>query len=185
MIRWFLERKLTAFERQFDYDVSYMRDILAANPRAFLRFYRSFALSAHRDGTPLEAWYAAKIATALEDDCGPCTQLVVGMAERAGVRPQTLRAILVGDGKTMPPDAALGYRFARAVLRHDIPESDALRKEVVARWGRKPLVALALTIAGGRLFPGVKYALGHGHACTRVRVGDTELVPVHKEEARV
>ena len=184
MMRWLARRKLDAFQREFDYDVSYMRDILEVNPKAFFRFYRSFGLAAHRDGTPLEGWYAAKIATGLEEDCGPCTQLVVGMAERAGVRPQTIRAILLGDEQNMPADAVLGYRFAKATLRRDISECDALRKEVVSRWGRKSLVALALTIAGSRLFPGVKYALGHGHACTRVRVGGAEVSPAHRE-ARV
>jgi hypothetical protein len=74
----------------------------------------------------------------------------------------------------MPPDAALGFRFAKSVLERDIAAGDRLRDEVVSRWGRKGLVSLALTIAASRVFPAVKYALGHGHACVRVRVGGVD-----------
>ena len=113
----------------------------------------------------------------MAEDCGPCTQLVVTMAEREGVSPPTLRAILAGEQGALPPDAALGFRFARAVLARDVAEGDRLREEVVSRWGRKGLVTLALTIAASRIFPAVKYALGHGHACVQVRVAgaDTQV----------
>jgi len=174
MLGWLVRRQMAKFERQFDYDLTYARDIYDASPRAFFRFSRIFGLAEHRADVPREAWFAAKIAATLAEDCGPCTQLVVTMAEREGVSAAALRAILGGDATTMPPDAALGFRFARSVLERDIAEGDRLRGEVVSRWGRKGLVSLALTIAASRVFPGVKYALGHGHACTRVRVGSAE-----------
>ena len=37
MFRWFFERKMKAFERQFDYDMSYGRDILVACVRPLRR----------------------------------------------------------------------------------------------------------------------------------------------------
>jgi hypothetical protein len=177
MLGWLVRRQIAKFEREFDYDVTYVREIYDASPRAFFRFSRISGLAEHREDVPLEAWFAAKIAAALAEDCGPCTQLVVTMAEREGVIPATLRSILSGEITTMPPDAALGFRFARSVLERDIAEGDRLRSEVVSRWGRKGLVSLALTIAASRVFPAVKYALGHGHACTRVRVdgADTQF----------
>jgi hypothetical protein len=177
MLGWLVRRQMAKFEREFDYDLTYARDIYDASPRAFFRFSRISGLAAHREDVSREAWFAAKIAAALAEDCGPCTQLVVTMAEREGVSPEALRAILAGDKAAMPPDAALGFRFARSVLERDIVECDRLRNEVVSRWGRRGLVSLALTIAGARVFPSVKYALGHGHACARVRVAgaDTEV----------
>jgi len=45
--------------------------------------------------------------------------------------------------------------------------SDRLGREIETRWGGKALVSLALTIASARLYPSVKYALGHGQACTK------------------
>jgi hypothetical protein len=108
----------------------------------------------------------------MAEDCGPCTQLVVTRAEREGVAPATLKAILAGDERAMPPDAALGFRFAQAVLRHDAA-ADALRDEIVVRWGMRALVTLAFAITTSRIFPTLKYALGHGRSCTLVKVGGT------------
>ena len=108
---------------------------------------------------------------------------MVTMAEREGVNPPTLRAILSGEHAALPPDAALGFGFARAVLEHDIAEGDRLRTEVVSRWGRKGLVNLALAVAASRIFPAVKYALGHGHACVRVRVAGADTQVSRHESA--
>jgi alkylhydroperoxidase family enzyme len=179
MLRWFVRRRLAAFERDFDYDMSYMRDIYDASLRAFFRFSKILGISSYREDAPKEAWYAAKLAATLTEDCGPCTQLVVKMAERDGMSSAAIRAILAGDESAMPPDAALGFHFARAVLRRDIAESDRLRREVVTRWGKKALVSLALTIASSRVYPGVKYALGYGHACTKVSLAGTEVAVRH------
>src|SRR5215469_15877392 len=62
----------------------------------------------------------------------------------------------------MSPDVALGFWFARAVLARDIDESDRLRAEILKRWGPRSLISLAFTISASRVFPTVKYALGHG-----------------------
>ena len=98
------------------------------------------------------------------------------MAEMAGVSPASLQAIVEGNEQAMKPDAALGWRFARAVLAHD-PQADALREQIVQRWGERALISLALAIAAVRVFPTVKYAMGHGKTCTRIRVGNIETRP--------
>lgn len=174
MLGWLVKKRIAAFEKEFDYDMEYARDMYAASPRAFWKFSKILGLSEHREDVPVEAWYAAKIAATLAEDCGPCTQLVVTMAERAGMKPETLRAIVTGNEAAMPEDAALGWKFARSVLARDIAESDRLREKVVDRWGPRALVSLALTIASSRVYPAVKYGLGHGRACVRVRVGGAE-----------
>jgi hypothetical protein len=97
------------------------------------------------------------------------------MAEREGLDRSALRAIVAGDFGAMPADASLAFRFTRAVLRHDAA-ADKLRAEIVVRWGNRGLVALSFAIASGRLFPTVKYALGHGIACTRVTVGGAPML---------
>jgi AhpD family alkylhydroperoxidase len=145
------------------------------SPRAFWKFAKITGMSEVREGVSKEAWYAAKIVATLTEDCGPCAQLVVQMAERAGVSAVALRAILAGDASKMPADAALGFNFAKAVLRRDIEESDRLRAEIVSRWGKKAFVSLALAIATSRVFPSVKYAMGHGHSCTRIQIGEENV----------
>lgn len=180
MLGWLVKRRLAAFERAFDYDASYMQEMYDVSPRAFWKFSRITTLAQLREDLPKEAWYAAKIVAALAEDCGPCTQLTVTMAERAGVSTETLRAILGEDQRAMSQDAALGFTFAKAVRNRDLAESDRLRGEVVARWGRRALVSLALAIASTRVFPAVKYALGHARTCSRVRVAGADI-PVVRE----
>ena len=181
MLRWLVNRQMKAFERKFDYDLSYAREMFDASPRAFWRFSRISGMSNHREGVPLDAWYAAKIAATLSEDCGPCTQLVVTMAEREGVSPASLRAILAADQQAMPDDVALGFHFTRAVLARDIAESDRLRAEILKLWGPRAVVSLALAIASSRVFPNIKYALGHGHACSRVQVAGASAPLAHRE----
>jgi hypothetical protein len=169
-----IRNRLDAFEREHDYDMGCAREILDVSTRALLKYNSVAGMAQYREDVPAEAWYAAKLVGTLAEDCGPCTQLVAGMAEREGVAPATIRAILRGQEQAMPSDAVLGYRFARAALRHE-PEADPLRAEVVRRWGRRALVSLAYALTTARMFPTLKYAMGHGHACVWVRVGGEEL----------
>jgi hypothetical protein len=100
------------------------------------------------------------------------------MAERAGVDPAVLRAVLSDDPQSMPPDVALVWSFTRATLAHD-PAADEYREAIVQRWGQLGLISLAFAITASRIYPTVKYALGHGKACMRVVVGGTPLVFDH------
>jgi hypothetical protein len=174
MFKWFMRRRIGAFEQAYDYDMSYVRDIVAADPRAALIFNRIMPMARYRRDVPRDAWYAAKIAAAIGEDCGPCTQLTVKMAEQSGVAPQVLEAILAGNITKMPAHVALTYRFTQAVLRHAI-EAETLRPEIVRRWGDRGLVSIAFAITTARMFPTLKYALGHGKACVRVRVAGREF----------
>jgi hypothetical protein len=183
MIRWFLRRKIAAFERAWNYDASYMHAALDADPRAFLAFVRVMAVSQYRKDVPLAAYYAAKIVGTMAEDCGPCTQLVIDMAERAGVDAAALRAVVERDPAAMPDDMALAAGFADASLRR-APEADALRDEVVRRFGQRGLLSLGFALTSARLFPTLKYALGHGRACRRLTIGgESKPVLAHAREA--
>jgi len=176
MLGWIIRRRLAAFERAFDYDATYMRQMLETSRSGFMRFGSIMKMTRHREDLPLEAWYAAKIAATLAEDCGPCTQLVVKMAEQDGVAPAVLRAIVAGDAQAAGDDAGLALRFARAALAHEAA-ADTLRAEIIGRWGQRALVTLALAIAASRVFPTVKYVLGHGQSCSRVRVAGVDTRP--------
>jgi hypothetical protein len=181
MIKWVLKRAIDRFERNWKYDGSYMRDIIDASPRAAWLFSRAVALGKFRRDIPIEPWYAAGITAVRHEDCGPCTQLAVTMAERAGVSPAVQLAVLTDNPDAMPPDVALVWKFTRATLAHDAA-ADEYREAVVQRWGRLALVSLAFAIAAARIYPTVKYALGHGKACMHIVVAGT---PVPLDHGRV
>lgn len=182
MITWFLRRSITKFERRWSYDAGYLRDVLAADPRALLAFGKVTGIGTYRKDVPLAVHCAAAIVGVMAEDCGPCTQLGIAMAERAGVDPAILRAVVARDLRAMPEDVALAVRFAETSLRH-APEADALREEVLRRFGKRGLVSLAFAITAARLYPTLKYAMGHGRACVRVTIGG-EPRPVLREFTR-
>jgi hypothetical protein len=101
------------------------------------------------------------------------------MAERRGVRPEVIRAVLTDDIAAMPDDVALAWRFTKAVLAHD-PAADDYRAVIVERWGPRAVVSLAFAITTARIYPTVKYAMGHGKTCRRIVVGGT-AVPIAPE----
>jgi len=182
MIKWFLRRWIDRFERTWNYDASYLRDILDADPRAVRAFGKAAGLSDYRKDVPLAAYSAAAIIAVMAEDCGPCTQLGLDMAQRDGVDPAILRAVVARDMRALPEDVALAVRFAETTLRH-APEADDLREEVVRRFGKRGLVSLAFALTAARLYPTVKYAMGHGRACMRVTIGG-ETWPVLRELTR-
>ena len=130
---------------------------------------RATGLGKYRKDVPAAALAAAGITAVRHQDCGPCTQLGVSMAERAGVDPKVLRAVLSEDPDMMPPDVALAWRFTRATLDHN-PSADQDRDEIVKRWGPRAVVSFAFAIVTARNDPTVKYVMGHGKACTRIVV---------------
>ncbi len=169
MLKAYFTRYLDKFERQWSYDASYMREVLAVRPKSFLKFMFG-TQAADRKDAPAEALVAAGLFGTMSEDCGPCTQIGVDLATAQGVDPNVLRAILAGDEAAMGETAALAWRFARASLARDMATCDPLRDEIERRWGRKALVAIALTLTASREYPTLKYALGHGKACSKVVV---------------
>jgi hypothetical protein len=170
MLRWLFRRSIAAFERQWNYDASYLREIIDASPRAAWRFMNATRLANYSRDVPIEALVAAGLTAVRSEDCGPCTQLGTAMAERRGVHAEVLRAILQDDVAAMPEDVALAWRFTNAILAHDAAADD-YRAVILERWGPRAVVSLAFAITTARIYPTVKYAMGHGKTCTRVVVG--------------
>lgn len=169
MLRALCRAYVARFERDWNYDAGYMRDLIAVSPWTFAKFAVVTLVVPRRDA-PAAALAAAGLAGTLAEDCGPCTQISVDIAARGGVQPAVLRAVLAGDRPGMGEAAALGYDFARAVLEKRLDAADALRDDIVRRWGEKGLVAISLSLTTARMYPTLKYALGHGKACSRVMV---------------
>jgi hypothetical protein len=179
MFRWFLRRQIAAFERTWNYDAIYIRELIDADPRAAMDFGKVMGMSRYRRDIPAAPHWAAGLVTVMSEDCGPCTQLTIDMAQREGVDPAVLRAVVARDFQAMPYEVALAARFAEKTLKH-APEADDLREEVLRLWGRRGLISLAFAVTSARMFPTLKYALGHGHTCKRLTIGG-ETRPVLRE----
>jgi hypothetical protein len=182
MIKWFFHRQIATFERTWNHDSRHVHELIEADPRAFMVLGKVIGLAHYRKDVPVAAHHAATIVAVMAEDCGPCTQLAIDMAERDGVDPAILRAVVARDFAAMPYAVALAARFAQKTLAH-APETDDLREEVIRMWGQRAAISLAFAVMAARLFPTLKYALGHGHACTRLTIGG-EPRPVLRERTQ-
>jgi hypothetical protein len=174
MLKNFIRARLASAEKKWSYDMSYGREILDADLGAFLRVAPLQGLSTYRRDVPAAVWHAVRLAGTLAADCGPCSQLMVTMAEHDGVPADILRAVAVGDDAALPDDVRLGVQYVRATLARR-PESDELRAQIVARWGRRGLLSLAFGLVASQLYPTLKYALGYGRACSRLEVSGRSI----------
>ena len=176
MLRWFLRRQVAAFEHTWNYDASYLRALVDADPKAMLAFGKLRGIVAYRKDVPPAVYAAAGLAAVMQEDCGPCNQLGIDMAQEAGVEPAVLRAIVARDVAALPGDVALAVRFTEAVLCRSA-EAEGLREQVVRRFGRRGLIALGFAMMAARMYPTLKYALGYGQSRMRLTIGG-EAVPV-------
>jgi hypothetical protein len=175
MLKQILHRQVAGLERTFGYDASYLHEVIDISVSAFFKFALFQAMSAHRQNVPRDAWYAARIAAALSEDCGPCTQLVVDMAVRDGMPPQAVSALLRGDLDRAGKDAEFGFRYGLAVAKNT-EDASALSEKAAALYGKQALVSLAFAVACSRVYPTLKRGLGHGVACTRIKIANETII---------
>ena len=57
MLSWLLKRRIDAFERDYGYDASYLRDMLAADVKAVMALWKVQGLSQYRKDVPLPACF--------------------------------------------------------------------------------------------------------------------------------
>lgn len=184
MLKWLIKRRLDAFEKAYGYDVTYMRELLDTDARALIRWSRITGISQYRRDVPKDVYWAVKLTSIIAEDCGPCSQLVVGMALGDGVDPRLVANVAEGNDALLSEDVRLGIAYARAVLARE-PAADELRETIEKRWGPRAVVSLAFSITAARLFPTLKYALGHGKACQRLEVAGETIIPRRGREAAV
>lgn len=164
MISALMESRLAAAERETGEGLDFVRDILRASKTAFLKFLAFLPMAQHRAALPADAYFVARLAAVLHEDCGPCVQTVIRYARKAGVEAGVLRAVVEGRPDTLPHDLADVHRFAQAVVSCDpacAEQGEALRR----RYGDAAMIDLAFGIAAGRVFPTIKRVLGHGQSC--------------------
>jgi hypothetical protein len=177
MLTWFMKRMLAKFEREWDYNVDYMRSVLdEGGLEAFTPMNGLTKIGNYRRDVPVDVYFTAALLATRNGDCGPCLQLGTRMALRAGVAPETLRAVLAGDRDAMSESVRLSYDFTRAVLARDGWDAGP-RAELRKRYGPRAIISLAYGIAAGGFYPAFKYAYGVGHACQKISVGDFEVIP--------
>lgn len=172
MLKKLIASRISAFEKQYDYDMAYAREVLSLGASVYKRFYDASLLTGYHEGLSVDAWFGAQLVGIMAGDCGPCVQLTVKMAEEAGVNPVALGHVISGSWEQLPDDMGLIVRFTHALSSRS-PALSELREDVRERFGTEALVSVAYALISTHMYPTLKYALGHGESCSRVHVGGT------------
>ncbi|GJM20452.1 MAG: hypothetical protein DHS20C15_03670 [Planctomycetota bacterium] len=156
-----------AFGERYDYDISYMLDLLERSAPAYARYEAFLPMASPLDTAertlPLEAFFVAKLSVLLEEDCGPCAQLCLAMAREAQVDGELLSAVLE-RGVGLPAALAEVRRFALA-MNAGSDFSPELGARVEEHYGAAARAELCVLVAAARVFPALKRGLGFGQSC--------------------
>jgi len=156
------------FESHYNYDSSYMRELLESSQEGFAKFNNFLPLSSHQEKLNTEDYWVAKLAAMQVEDCGDCLQLNVRMALEAGVSKPIVEIVLRGGSKL--PDALKDiYDYAKYVASNEIIDSE-LADRITARFDKGVLLELGLCIATAKVFPTIKRALGYTRSCSLVEI---------------
>ncbi|MDG2171007.1 MAG: carboxymuconolactone decarboxylase family protein [Opitutales bacterium] len=152
---------LESFENHYEYDASYLHEVLDASPEGFEAFSKFGDMGMYRKTLSPEVFFVSKIAAAQTEDCGPCTKLNVRMAREAGVSDQIIRGAMTGKG--LRSDLEAVRVFSIAVAFNEVRPGQV--EEMIDSYGREGLAELALSIASMRVYPCMKRALGFDQSC--------------------
>ncbi len=166
-------REIDQFEAHYQYDSTYMRELLQHSPEGYVRFDNFMPLAHHREVLAVEPYWVAKLATMLVEDCGDCLQLNVRLALEEGVDPSIVRAVLDG-GDTLPEQLRDIYHYVRQVAGRAETDSE-LEKRIQAQLDKGALLELAIAIATASVFPTIKRTLGYTRSCSLITVEVPEM----------
>src|SRR5690242_1295273 len=96
MVKRFVHRYIRKMEARYGYDATYMHELVDTSFAGFRRFMKIQSAGNWRGGAPSNAWWAAGLAGALIEDCGPCVQIGTDMAVEAGMNGEIIKALLSG-----------------------------------------------------------------------------------------
>lgn len=163
MLKLLAHRLVGRFGRRYSYDTGYMDEMIDEDFVGFRRFAKLAGLSSYGFGLPPGPLFAAKVIATRAAGCGPCLELVIRMAEEAGVS-RTALASIARQGDDADPEMRLAANFALAVVTNgaDLP---ALLQAVEARFGRRGRMGLAVAVATAQFYPMVKRGMGHAQGC--------------------
>lgn len=175
MIRWLLNKMINGFEKRYDYDAQYMREINQVSPSAIIRLLSFSGITNYR-GNELSVWGGAALASTLHGDCGPCAQLMVDRLLELELNPADIQACVQGDYLSAGA-TGLGYQFALAVLNNS-DDIDQLAAQIKTSYGPESHIAAAFAASTYSTYPLLKRALGHAKTCQLISLGDGVTVPV-------
>lgn len=163
MLNRIIDHMISKQERKLGAPLDYLREIAGESRAALIKLALAMPLTRHREVLPKTVYHLASVVTTQHEDCGECLKITVLAAMNDDVPGHYLRATLDGNYHLLPTPLEEVCLFAKALARGE--DSTELRESLRTRYGAKGLVELGLVIAGARMFPTLKKAMGAASAC--------------------
>lgn len=157
-------KQIDDFEECYNYDSTYMRELLHTSPEGFAKFNDFLPLSFHREKLSIEDYWTAKITAMQVEDCGECLQLTIRMALEKGV-PKQLIKMIINNSETLSDNLHDLYCYAKAVASHSQLDT-SLMTRIKSRYDKAMLLEFGLCIATAKVFPTIKRALAYTKSCS-------------------
>lgn len=154
---------LEQFAQHFDYDNSYIIQLLEDSPEAFQTFAAAQAMPNFHKVLPLDAFFVAKIAVMKTEDCGPCLNLSLKMGAEQGIDRDVLKAA-VKDPHLLTQGLRDIHDHTVAVIRNENDDADRMER-IRNYYGIEAFAELAVVIVGCRIYPTLKRAMGMADQC--------------------
>ncbi len=160
---------LEGFQSHYDYDTTYMKEMLKVNPKAYQTFEAFLPMASFKDKAPADVIFVAKITSMKNEDCGACLQLNVDMAVEAEVDKDIIKEVLFNEGKDLSDELKDMYDFTLAVGNKQSVDSN-LYDRINKRYSQDIMTEIALAIASTKVFPTVKRVLNDFHSCSVIQL---------------
>jgi len=160
---------LEGFASHYDYDTSYMQNMLKEAPAAFETFEAFLPMASYSNKIEMDVLFVAKITAMQKEDCGACLQLTVDMAREAGVNKDLIKEVLFNEGKNLKEALKDVYAFTLAVVSKEEVDKN-LYDKMKESYSKEIMVELALAIAATKIFPAVKRVLNNFESCSLIKI---------------
>ncbi|QDV48727.1 carboxymuconolactone decarboxylase family protein [Gimesia fumaroli] len=161
-------QELNEFENRYQYDATYLRELLTLSPEGYAKFAAFRPLAYYQGALDSEAFWITKLATMQVEDCGECLQLNVRFALENGIAREIIDAVLKGGDGLSEAQRDL-YDFAVQVASSQAIEP-MLEERMRSRMSRAALLDLGLCIASAKVFPTIKRAAGYANSCRLIEI---------------
>jgi len=162
------QQTIDQFESHYQYDSTYMREILASSLEGYQRFADFLPLAQYREHLPVEDFWVAKIAVMQVADCGACLQLIVKMAQEQGGSASVISSVLKNTG-ALPENLKMVVAYAQQ-LAFPAGVGNSLMEQMQSRYSHGQLLEFGLCAASAMVFPTIKRSIGTIQSCAIVNV---------------
>lgn len=156
-------KHIQRLDTDYQYDVSFMRDLLELSPQGYAHFHNFLPLASYNEHLSVVDFWVAKLASMKTADCGDCLQLNVHFAREAGIPGMIIRSC-VDDPSSLDPELYDLFSYCKQTLSLQEPDEE-LNQRIHKRYNKGQLLELGLCIASASVFPLIKRTAGYMKNC--------------------